>query len=372
MKRFLNQVLYRIRQHFFKTGNYLNRFQLINELTKEQQIDYVSLPRKVSQQVILNVDQNFKSFFGSLKSNKVKHEISIPKYKHKAKGRQVLIYTNQAISHKALKDNHLQLSGLNFKIKVKHIDIQQARIIKRINSYVIEVLYKVEDKEMKIDNKRYASIDLGISNLATLGSNCLKPIIINGRPLKSINQFYNKTLAKFKSEQDKHDKQYNKRKIKQLTQKRNNKVEDYLHKASRLIINHLVSNNINTLVIGFNKNWKQESDMSKKTNQNFIMIPHSRFIQMLEYKSKLEGINFIKINENYTSKCSFYDNEEICKHDEYKGKRIKRGLFKTSDGKLVNADLNGSLNILKKAVPKAFSNEGYGIEVCNTPSVTIL
>ena len=216
---------------------------------------------------------------------------------------------------------------------------------------------------MKEDNGRYCSIDLGVNNLSTIGSNILKPIIINGKPLKSINQYYNKKLAKLKSEL-KNEKKTSRR-IKSLTVKRNNKVNDYLHKASKLIVNYLVSNNISTLVIGKNKEWKQNANIGKRNNQNFIQIPHTRFIEMLTYKCKLEGIPLIIKEESYTSKCSFIDNEPIKKQKVYIGKRIKRGLFETKEKRLINADLNGSLNILRKVVGEF----QYPIEVCSTPLV---
>ena len=371
-KNLYNSALYAIRQHFFETKKYLSKFELINRFTKESQKDYVALPRKVSQQVIYNVDQNFKSFFNSLKSKNIHHRVNIPAYKDKVKGRQVLTYTNQAISHKELKKGYLQLSGLNFRIKIQHTNIQQVRVIKRTNCYVIEVLYKIDDPKQKEFNHKIAAIDLGINNLATVSSNVIQPFIINGRPLKSINQFYNKKLAELKSEADKSKrKHFNENKIIKLTYKRNNKVNDYLHKASRVIVNYLVFNDIRTLVIGHNKEWKQETNMRKKNNQNFVQIPHSRFIDLLKYKCQLEGINVITQEESYTSKCSFFDGEIPCKHDSYKGKRIKRGLFRTSKGRIINADVNGSLNIMIKAIPNAFDDQvkRNGIEACNRPCV---
>ena len=298
-------------------------------------------------------------------------KIKIPKYLDKS-GRNILVYTNQAISSKFLKKNLLKLSGTNFTIKIQHTNINQVRVIKRINCYIIEVLYETKEKDSLIDNNRYCGIDLGINNLMTIGSNCLEPIIITGKPLKSINHFYNKKLAKLKSRQDiLKSKAINKRKIEHLHFKRNNKINDYLHKASRKLLNHLVSNNINTIVIGLNKLWKQESNLGKRNNQNFIQIPHSKLIEMIKYKCKLEGINCIIREESYTSKCSFLDNEEICKHETYLGKRIKRGLFKSANNILINADLNGALNILKKEIPNAF-NKNYGIKVCSTPRVLTL
>lgn len=151
-----------------------------------------------------------------------------------------------------------------------------------------------------------------------------------------------------------------------LTFKRNNKINDYLHKASRMIVNYLVSKDINALFIGKNKEWKQNTNIGKRNNQNFVSIPFYKFIQMLQYKCTMEGITVKEIEESYTSKCSFLDDEAIGKHEEYKGRRIKRGLFKTAERKIINADVNGGLNILRKVVGKFDYNP---IEVCSTPVV---
>ena len=364
-KNLYNSALYAIRQHYFNTKQYLNKFELINQFTKNKQLDYISLPRKVSQQIIYQVDQNFKSFFNSLKSNNINHKISIPKYLDKS-GKYEVIYTNQAISSKLLKQNILQLSGLKeFNLPIIHNNVKQARLIHKGNHIVIEILYEVREKEY-VNNNRYCSIDLGINNLCTIGSNVIKPIIINGKPLKSINQYYNKKLAYLKSEQDlRKNKQYNKKKIQHLIFKRNNKINDYLHKSSKYIVNHLVSNNITNLVIGLNKEWKQETNIGRVNNQNFVQIPHTKLIEQLKYKCQLEGIKVIVREESYTSKCSFIDNEEICKHENYLGKRIYRGLYVSKEKRILNADLNGALNILRKEVPEL----QYGIEVCSTPMV---
>ena len=228
---------------------------------------------------------------------------------------------------------------------------------------MVEVLYEKSSKDI-VTNNRYAAIDLGLNNLATISSNVTKPFIVNGKPLKSINQYYNKTKSNLQSKLKNNEKS-NKR-ISSLNLKRNNKINDYLHKSSTFIVNYLVSNNISTLIVGHNKEWKQNIKIGKKNNQNFVSIPHSRFKELLKYKCELEGIKYIETEESYTSKCSFLDNEEICKHTSYKGKRIKRGLFKSNDGTLINSDVNGSLNILKKVV----GNFNYDpIKVCSTPSV---
>ncbi len=364
-KNLYNVALYNTRQYFFENNVFLSAFQLDSILRKKEDVDYNALPQKVAQQTLKMVEQNFKSFFALLKlknKGKYKEKVKIPKYLDK-NGEYTTTYTNQAISKKALKDGFIQLSKSNVRIKTDVKEVQQVRLVPKGNHIVVEVLYKVIEKDLKENNNRYASIDLGVNNLCAIGSNVLKPIIINGKPLKSINQYYNKKLAKLKSEL-KNEKKTSKR-IKSLTNKRNNKVNDYLHKSSRLIVNYLVSNNINTLVIGKNKEWKQNAKIGKRNNQNFVQIPHTRFIEMLEYKCKLEGITVIVTEESYTSKCSFMDNEPIKKHTNYVGKRVKRGLFKSSKGILINADLNGSLNILKKVVGEF----QYPIEVCSTPLV---
>ena len=373
-KNLYNSAVYTIRQHYFNTKKYLNKFQLINEFTQNKQQDYIALPRKVSQRVIYQVDNVFKSFFKLLKkkqNGQYNKPVKLPYYKNKLNGRNYLEFTKQSISQKNLKQGIISFGkNINFKLKTTKQNIHQVRIIPRKNYIIVEVLYEIKDIKLKENNHKYLSIDLGINNLATCIDNKFNGFIINGKPLKSINHYYNKKLSYYKSIQDIKNKSAYKNKIYTLTLKRNNKIKDYLHKVSKYITNHLVSNNINTLIIGYNKEWKQEVNMHKDTNQNFVQIPHKKFIDMLAYKCKLYGINVIIQEESYTSKCSFYDNETIKKHNIYKGKRIKRGLFKTSTGLLINADINGSLNIMKKAVPNV--SYEYGIKVCSMPSVISL
>lgn len=364
-KNLYNAALYEIRQHFFNTKQFLNWFAVDKMFKEKKQDDYYSLPCKVSQQTLKLLNQNFKSFFSLLKKKNYAKKKSIPKYLDKSKGRFVAVYTNQAISKKELRNGIIQLSGTGFKIKTK-VDgnsINQVRIVPKNSYYKVEVIYEVEEIEELEDNDKYAAIDLGVNNLATVSFNEFKPFIINGKPLKSINQFYNKRKAELQSKLSGNRKTSNK--IKSITRKRNNKIKNYLHKASRYIVNHLVSNNVNTLIIGKNDDWKQETNIGKKNNQNFVSIPHSQFVEMISYKCKLVGIVVMMTEESYTSKCSFVDKEEIKHHEDYKGKRIKRGLFRTNEGKLINADLNGSLNIMRKVIGEF----QYPIEVYSTPLV---
>jgi IS605 OrfB family transposase len=206
----------------------------------------------------------------------------------------------------------------------------------------------------------------------TLTSNkCgLKPQIINGRPLKSINQFYNKKLSEYKSKLPFKNKEQLKtsKRIKRLTTKRNCKIEDYLHKASKLVVDFCIINQIGRIVIGKNKQWKTESNIGDKNNQNFVQIPFNKLISMIEYKARLKGIVLIVREESYTSKASFLDSDNIPvykKEKEYtfSGKRIKRGLYKSKKGLIINADVNGGYNIIRKAFPNAFGNGIEGVVV---------
>jgi IS605 OrfB family transposase len=193
------------------------------------------------------------------------------------------------------------------------------RIIPKNNVYIIEAVYEQEETTPEVNN-RIAAIDIGLNNLAAVSSNCLdfQPLIVCGQAIKSCNQFYNKVKASLQSQLSKNKK--SSRKIEALTLKRNNKVDYYLHTASRFIINQLVSQNITHLIIGKNENWKQKINLGSKTNQIFTNIPHGRFIQQLEYKAKLVGIKVQITTESYTSKCSFLDFEPIKKHGQYLGK----------------------------------------------------
>ena len=366
-KNLYNSTTYAVRQYYFQNRKYLSYYQVQNLFQTSHQPDYEALPRKVSQQTMRMVDQNFRSFFASIKSSKVKN----PKLPHylKKDGKFLLTYTSQAVSAKELKNKGVVVpSGLNVAIptKVKFEELNQVRVVPRLDYIVVEVVYTVNEKPLKADNGRYAAIDLGIDNLATLASNIdgLQPLIISGKKVKSTNHYYNKHLAKAKSLLEKRNKgQKSSKRTRKLTLKRNNKIKDYLHKASKSIVNQLVSNDITTLVVGKNDGWKQDTNLGRKNNQNFVQIPFNLFVSMLVYKCKLQGITVLQQEESYTSKCSFLDGESICKHKSYVGSRIHRGLFKTASGLLINADVNGSLNILRKCKPKAFADGVQGVVV---------
>ena len=358
-KNLYNSALYEVRQEYIISKKYINWYEVISRFTKSRQQDYIKLPAKVAQQTIKKVHDAFMSFFALKKKNIL---VRIPKYLDKL-GRYPVIYTKQAFSKRDIKKGYIVPSKTNIRIKTKcdPDSIQQVVIVPKDKlTYVVNVIYEKDEKKLKENNKRYSAIDLGINNLATLSSNVIKPVIYNGRPVKAINQYYNKKVSLLCK---KYGKSCTTKKLIRLSRKRNNKIKDYLHKISRMLVNHLVSNDITTLVIGYNKGWKQETNMGCVNNQKFVMIPFCKFVHMIQYKCILEGITVILHEESYTSKCSFLDNESIECHNIYMGKRVHRGLFRSASGKYINADLNGSLNIMKKVIGEF----KYPIEVCSTP-----
>ena len=361
-KNLYNSALYTVRQYYFENKKYLSWVNINNNFVKDKQVDYYALPCKVSQQTLKMVDQNMKSFFNAIKAKKSKAKL--PKYLDKVKGRFLVTYTNQAIGKKALQNGYIELSKTNIKIKTKVKNVKQVRIVPQNNFIVVEVLYEVRPKPHDKSKEMYCGIDFGLNNLMTCSFQNDSPLIINGKPLKSINWHYNKEKSRLQSLLDGRKK--TSKRIQNITLKRNNRINDYLHKTTKIFVNYLVSKEINNVVIGYNKEWKQGINIGRVNNQNFVGIPYYKLLNMLTYKCELEGISVIVTEESYTSKCSFLDDEDICKHEEYYGKRIKRGLYKASDGSLINADVNGALNILKKVIGKF---EYDSIKVCSTPLV---
>ena len=367
-KNLYNSTLYAIRQEYIKNGIYLSYGKVQKEFQDSKNFDYIQLPAKVAQSIMRKVDKNFTSFFAALKDwkkhpEKYKGRPKLPKYKDSLDGRFMAIYTEQAISKFWLKKGFIVLSGLpNFRVRTRvgNKKINQVRIVPDTGRYTVEVVYTVPDVDLKPDNGVYAAIDLGVNNLATVTTNLEgdKPLVVDGRKVKSINHYYNKLKAKYQSQIPSYKPVKSTKRLRRIGVKRENKINDYFHKASRFIVNQLVSKEVNTLIIGKNNEWKQDTKMGKVGNQNFVQIPFNKFISMLTYKCEMEGINVELVTEEYTSKCSFLDNEEIGKHDVYMGKRKHRGLFISSTGKTINADVNGSYNILRKCKPSAFTAKG--------------
>ena len=344
-KNLYNVALYHIRQYYKETGKYLSYNKLAKKLSDSNNLDYRAMPYAQSaQQVLRQVDNQYKAFYASIKSKKIQgKKVRLPKYKDKENGRNIFVYTSQCakVSNGVV---YLKTKQGKLSFNVVTNNIQQVRLVPRANHIIVEIIYNKEC-EAKQDNSRYASIDLGLDNLCTLTSNTAQSIIVDGKLLKSINYHYNKTKAKLQSKlkQGKHSS----KRISRLTLKRNRKVKDYMHKASKKIVEYMEANSLNTLFVGKNVGWKDSINLGRTNNQNFVYIPYNMLIQMLEYKCKLAGINVVIVNEAYTSKCSFLDREKISKHDIYTGRRVKRGLFISNSGIIINADVNGSLNIMR-------------------------
>ncbi len=359
-KNLYNAANYIVRQEYIFNHHFIPYAQL-DKLMKHNP-DYCALPRKVSQWVLKQVNQDWQNYFtgrAEYQSNPKKFTgcPRLPTYKDTAKGRNLLVYTDQAVSRKLLTQKGvIQPSQLAIQVQTKQKNIDQVRIVPRKTYYVIEVIYTVEIDPLPVEPHRIASLDIGLNTLAAVTFNQpeFTPLLVNGRPLKSINHHYNKERARLQSELP--CGQFTSKRLEQLTEQRNRRVAHYLHLVSRRLIDVLCLNRIGTLVIGKNLGWKQAINLGKRTNQNFVYIPHARFIDMLCYKAQLVGIQVILIEESYTSKCSFLDDEPICKHEVYQGRRVKRGLFVASDGRKINADVNGSYNIMRKAIPNPFGD----------------
>ena len=238
-----------------------------------------------------------------------------------------------------------------FKLKTDKNNIQQVKIKAENRVVRVQIIYKVDDVIKQEDNKRCYSVDLGVNNLITVVSNVdgITPFIVNGRPLKAINQYYNKELAKKKSIYKKVNKLETTKGLLKLVNRRNRKIKDYMHKTSRLLVNKAVENNISKIVIGKIDGWKQEVNHGKVNNQNFVSIPFEMLIQMIKYKAELKGIEVIEINEGYTSGTSYIDSELPCVESYNKGRRKYRGLFVSNNKEKINADVNAAYQIGRKA-----------------------
>lgn len=364
-KNLYNLANYHMRQSFIHMGKYLGYAQVYHLVKHEPA--YQALPRKVSNDVLRLLDKNWKAFRKALAAwyedpSQFLGRPCLPKYKDKQQGRNILIYDIQALSKKGLKRGLVQPSQLGITIETKQSDVQQARIIPRKGYYVVEVVYERKEGQANVDPALIAAIDIGVNNLAALTSNKVGfvPRLVNGRPLKSTNQYYNKRKAALQSRLA--DATQFTTRMQRMVTKRTRRIDHYLHTASRRIIELLVLEGIGTLIIGKNPNWKQACEMRKADKQHFVQLPHARFVDMLCYKARLVGIQVVLQEESYTSKASFLDLDplptygQVAEEPAFSGRRIKRGLYKAKSGRKLNADINGSLNILRKASPNGFPN----------------
>ena len=366
-KNLTNQAIYNVRQYYFDEGEYLN-YEKNYALLKSSE-NYKMLNSNMAQQILKEVDSSFKSFFGVCKlAKKGKYafkDCKLPNYLPKDG------YTTLVIGFVRLNGNKLVLPFSNtYKKTHKNVEItippilldkkvKEIRIIPKANArfFEIQYTYEAECVQRNLNPNNALALDLGINNLVTAVSSNGNSFIIDGKRLKSINQWYNKTNAKLQSIKDK--QHYGKKttnRQKAITRDRNNKVNDYMSKVARKVIDYCISNDIGTLVVGYNETFQRDTNMGKVNNQTFVNIPYGQLRSKLEYLCELNDIVFVKQEESYTSKASFWDRDAIPIYNNdnpktytFSGKRIHRGMYQCANGKCLNADINGALNILRKS-----------------------
>ncbi len=360
-KNLYNAALYVKRQAYIH-----EHYRVISHTDLDKQMqptaEYRALPAKIAQWVLKQVCAAWESYFAAVaewERNPAKFlgHPKLPQYLAKD-GRNLLVYTAQAISRDPKNAGWIVPSQVPIRVatKLMHAEMAQVRLVPKATHFVVEVIYERAPEQASVDPARIASIDIGVNNLAAITSNKpgFHPLLVNGRPLKSLNQSYNKRRATMQAKLP--NDTFTSRAIDHLTDHRTRSIISYLHTASRAIIDLLVQEGIGALVIGKNTGWKQEVHMGRKNNQSFVFIPHAHFIELLQCKAALVGIQVFTIEESHTSKCSFLDLEPIGHHEHYVGKRVKRGLFRAGTGQMINADINGSYNILRRFAPQVFAD----------------
>lgn len=366
-KNLANEAIYNVRQYYFTESEYL-KYEKNYTLLKDSP-NYKMLNSNMAQQILKEVDGAFKSFFGLLKlAKKGKYsfrDCKLPHYLPKDG------FTTLVIGFVRLNGNKLILPYSNtFKKTHKPVEIRipliladkkikEIRIIPKLKARFFEIQYTYEAEciQRNLNQNNALALDLGVNNLVTAVSSNGRSFIVDGKRLKSINQWFNKENSRLQSIKDKqgfHKKTTNRQKI--LADKRNRQVNDYMSKTAKKIINYCIAHNIGTLVVGYNETFQRNTDIGRQNNQNFVNIPFGKLRSKLEYLCELNGIAFVKQEESYTSKASFWDKDLIPVYNAdnpqkyyFSGKRIQRGLYRTSDGMLLNADVNGALNILRKS-----------------------
>lgn len=368
-KNLYNAGLYRIRQSIFERNkcqeekpSVLSWVELVSQFRKEEQDDMLALPSKVSTNILKSLGSTIHSYYQTLKSFHDKSNLSVtsepqlPRYLHKTEGRYIVEFTSQTISKKRGTNGELVLCprDLNISIPTKVTAPKCVHIVPKLRAFVIEVIYEVEVPPSK-HTGNYAAIDLGIDNLASITfSNGINPLVVKGSRLKSINQGYNRLISKAQSKLPANQK--TSQHIHRLWRNRELKIQSELHKITSFLSLYFDEMAIETVFIGKNQGWKQKVSLGKKTNQSFTQIPFNTFISQLTYKCLAKGIEVIEQEESYTSKASFLDEDEIPIYDsvqtkpQFSGKRISRGLYKAKNSRVLNADVNGSYNILVKGL----------------------
>ena len=357
-----NCAIYYARQLYFKTEKVINKFALINELKSNPH--YGAIYSQVAQQTVMAVAESFSSFIGLLKGIKagiVEQRPKIPNYKKKG-GFALVAYPSQAIK--------LKKEGLRFPLGTQikawfgldsfylpmpsNLDykaIREYRILPRNGEFYLELVYKVETIQANVDSSRVLGIDHGLDNWLTCISNIGTSFIVDGKHLKSLNQWYNKRISVLKENQS---QGFWSKQLARITERRNRQMRDAVNKAARLVINHCLENQIGTVVFGWNKGQKDSINLGANTNQKFVQIPTAKLKDRIKQLCEHYGIKFVETEESYTSKASFLDSDELPIFGEKpggwqeSGKRVKRGLYRTAKDGDINADCNGAANILRK------------------------
>lgn len=366
-KNLTNEAIYNVRQSYFNEGKYLN-YEKNYALLKNSE-NYKSLNSNMAQQILKEVDSMFQSFFGLIKlAEKGRYsfkDIKLPYYLPKDSFTTLVIgfvrFNRNQLTipySQSYKKGHKGIT-INLPPKLAGKKVKEIRIIPKSKArfFEIQYCYEAEEIQSNLDENHALAIDLGIDNLAACVTSKGNSFIIDGKRLKSINQWFHKENARLQCIKDKQKfgkKSTNKQQT--IRRNRNNKVNDYMNKSARMIINYCLNNDIGTLVCGYNKTFQRNSDIGKKNNQNFVNIPFGKLREKFRYLCKLYGIKYIEQEESYTSKASFFDEDIIPVYNQdtpqtytFSGKRIKRGLYQCGNGKTLNADINGALNILRKS-----------------------
>ena len=374
-----NEVVRLHRSRYHTQQSFLGWMDMVKQMRPTSV--YKALPNRAANNIIKQVDSSYKSFFALLKKKKKNDydkPVRSPKLRHNRQP-NAIAYTYEALNKKSFKKGgYYTISqtkiGVHTHVPLK--DIVEVRVVPKHINYVVEVVYRKQvEFSMPKQHTKVAAIDLGISNLATLTfSDGSQPTIYDGKKLKSINQFYNKSIAQVRSLlplttlPNGKKVQLKSKKLKRMNDKRNNRIDTYIHTLSKRIVEQLVASQTTCLCVGYNPMWQQGSRLGVANNQHFVNIPFAKLIHCIKYKCEERGILVSLTEESYTSKCSFLDNETVGKHEVYKGKRTKRGVFRSECGN-INADVNGSYNIMCKGltallgtqVNRTFLEENYGL-----------
>lgn len=365
-KNLMNQAIYVNRQYYFSESKYLGYEKTYAELKTSD--NYKILNSNMAQQSMKVVDGMFQAFIALLKLVKEKRydsKVKLPKYLPKD-GFAPLVIQQFRIQNQIFTLPYSRRYGAEHeKVSIKVPPILEGRKVKFIKIvpiqnakyFEIQYTYEVAEEQREVDKQKALAIDFGIDNLMTCVTTSGKSFIIDGRRLKSINQWYNKQNAKLASIKDK--QKYGKsptNRQRTIARKRNRRVNDYISKACRIVINYCLRNEIGTLVCGYNVTFQRNTNLGKANNQTFVNIPFGKIREKLQYMCRLYGLEYVEQEESYTSKASFLDGDEIPVYNadnpqkyEFSGKRVKRGLYRSAKGIEINADVNGAANILRKS-----------------------